>query len=100
MHGSTTPSSKFSKMLKRARQRRSRLESILNVAQRLRLRCFRSAAALLDELFEHPARLWHVASNARALNPGVLRSFPSACSSNRVGDRCGWISSASILKLT
>ena len=39
----------------KVRQLRSRLESILNVAQRLRLRCFRSAAALLDGLFEHPA---------------------------------------------
>ena len=40
----------------KARQHRSRLESILNVAQRLRLRCFHRLG-LADSLFEHPAWL-------------------------------------------
>jgi len=39
----------------KGRQRRSRLESILNVAQRLRPPVLSSAAALLNGLFEHPA---------------------------------------------
>jgi hypothetical protein len=40
----------------KVRQHRSRLESILNVAQRLRLRCFHRLG-LADSLFEHPAWL-------------------------------------------
>ena len=46
-------------MLKKPASSRSQLIDkaiLLNVAQRLRLRCFDSPAALLDGLFEHPAR--------------------------------------------
>ena len=37
------------------RQHRSRIDQILNVPQRVRLRSSSLAAALLDNLFEHPA---------------------------------------------
>jgi hypothetical protein len=59
----------------KARQRRSRLESILNVAQRLRLRCFHRLG-LADSLFEHPAwlnvELWPEEIAMKKSKGGVL----------------------------
>jgi hypothetical protein len=46
----------------KARQRRSRIVQILNVPQRVRLESS-LAAALLNKLFEHPAKLWPTASS-------------------------------------
>ena len=64
----------FSQDAEKVRQRRSRIVQILNVAQRVRLRVLSLAAALLDELFEHPA-VSFLYSRHKCLDQGGIESF-------------------------